>query len=236
MKELEDSKYFPRVLRKCQLQYIGHLVIWLSFYKGVQHVITSAILKKNYLQWVDLCSGSTQPALHLYKKLLPNIPISYTDKFPIYEHVQQQDVLTMPVQENHFYTMFNSFHHFNNTTQKRILNTFATTTSGFLIAEVLEPTIGCFIKVLFASTIGMWLSTPFMKAISIWQIIFTYIIPINVFTVCIDGCISVYKALPQKRMQQLANECSTKGYTITVTKFKSSLFGKILILQGHATG
>jgi hypothetical protein len=234
MNELEDSKFFPLVLRKCQLQYIGHTVVWLAFYKDVAKKIAEKFSAGVYTTWVDLCTGSTLPSSYIHKSLKP-IPVQYTDKFPLYANVMELDVLDATFTNQTFYTMFNSFHHFNTIQQQHIIQKMAQAKASFIIAEVLTPNIQSVIKVLLASTIGMWLTTPFIKPLSIWQIIFTYVIPINVITVCIDGVISVCKALTLQQMQQLATQYSVHGYTITATVQQNSKFGKTFILQGYAS-
>jgi hypothetical protein len=55
-----------------------------------------------------------------------------------------------------------------------------------------------------ASTLGVWFLCPMIRPFEWKRLIFTYILPLNVLTVLIDGYISVFKSK------------SSKDYTLTL--------------------
>ena len=68
MKELEDYDWFPKILRQYQTDYIGSVVKWFNAYSPIIDYLNCQTFyaKTNW----DLCSGSSEPALSIFKKQL----------------------------------------------------------------------------------------------------------------------------------------------------------------------
>jgi hypothetical protein len=192
LKELEDYNWFPRIFRQMQMHYIGEAVVLLNSYKPLQQLFAHIFNKHNYINWSDCCSGSGAPALALHKNSTKNISISLSDKYPIEASIQQQDLLKMSFSSNNMYTIFNAFHHFNKQSQSQVIANAQEANAKLVIVEVLKYNIWGFIQVFLLATIGQWLLTPFMKKLNWQQLLFTYLIPINVLTVLYDGILSVW--------------------------------------------
>eukprot|EP01041_Mallomonas_annulata_P000227 gene227-412_t len=177
MKELEDYNWFPSFLRNYQTEFIGFVVAKFDVYNVfVKHLNTMSLQAKPML---DLCSGSGQPAIYIFKKSNCFTQLILSDKYPnslqfhddkiVYE-MQSTNVLTMHFDATNYYTLFNSFHHF--TDDEKIMTTQKIYDSGAtaFFVEILEPTISCFFKVLFMTTIGCLLLSPFVKPFSLKRI------------------------------------------------------------------
>ena len=229
MKELEDYNWFPQILRKFQLEFIGHFAVAIAIYKPLKKIVLTI---PNINKWVDLCTGASLPAIALHKSSTFNLPLVFTDKFPIYKHVNYEDVLETNFETNTLYTMFNSWHHFTIKEQTLIVNKLTRTNTPFILAEILQPNILSLIKVIVAATLGQLVFTPFIKPFSFNRLVFTYIIPINIITVLFDGIVSVFKSVHIKNVQKFARENSTPNYNINCLILRSSFFNNIYVLKG----
>lgn len=240
LKELEDYNWFPNLFRKFQLEFIGSLVNWFGFYKPIISLAKDLLTMAKTNAVLDLCSGSGEPAVYLQKNLGNNFVTTLTDKFPqkkisttsINYLLQPVDVLNLIPEKEKLYTMYNAFHHFDDEQQRNILQKFSSTQSSILIVEILTPSFFTFLNVVFSGTFGQLLLTPFIKPFSFWRLFFTYIIPVNIFTVVYDGIISVLKSKSVKQYQTLANSITKSNYCIEVLCF-NQWQGKLICIKAN---
>jgi hypothetical protein len=208
MKELEDYNWFPTMLRNFQTDFIGFVVTKLNSYAAFVAYLKSASIPVQTMH--DLCSGSGEPAIAIFRKSNCFSRLSLSDKYPkqfvtaypnISYNQQSIDVLTMEFKANTCYTMFNAFHHFSDTEKRNIAKSMMESRSMAYFVEILEPTFPCILKVILMTTVGSILFTPFILPFSFKRLFFTYVIPVNIFSITIDGIISVLKSrsIPQYR-------------------------------------
>jgi hypothetical protein len=230
MKELEDYDWFPQLLRKQQVGFIGSVVKWFKIYQPLVPILQQAAQQHTLLCITDCCSGSGDPAIWMHQQLTGPVQTTLTDKFPqsaamnhsgIEYKKASSDVLQLQPLPGELYTMYNAFHHFTDEEQKKILQQFADNRSQFLIAELLQPDFLTLLNVIFTSTVGQLLLTPFIRPFSLLRLLFTYLLPINIVTVTYDGIVSVFKSKTVKQYQWLKAQVSTRTYSITVSQIKS---------------
>jgi hypothetical protein len=70
------------------------------------------------------------------------------------------------------------------------------------------------LKIIFTTTIGQIILTPFVKPFSWMRLVFTYIIPINLFTITWDGVVSVLKSESHTKMSDQAKQHLPAGCLI----------------------
>jgi hypothetical protein len=233
LKELEDYEDFPKSLRQFQMDFIGTMTRVLKLYKPIATIIEGSLSNGNKKQIMDLCSGSGHPAIYIHKQLREIDATLLTDKFPqlIKEnkgiiYVENSiDILTMSFNSQYFYTMYNAFHHFTDVEQKSIVSKLKSANASFLIVEILQPNLLSLLQVILASSLGQLLITPFIKPFSSKRLLFTYIIPINIFTVLFDGVVSVIKSKSVNAYKSLLldGELSTNLEIKTIFKFPTTL-------------
>jgi hypothetical protein len=242
LKELEDYNWFPNMFRKFQLEFIGSLVNWFGFYKPIIPLAKNLLANAKTNAVFDLCSGSGKPAIYLQNKLGNNFVTTLTDKFPQKKiptssiiYLQQPiNVLNIITEKEKLYTMYNAFHHFDDEQQRNILQLFSTNQSSILIVEILTPSFFTFLNVVFSGTIGQLILTPFVKPFSFWRLFFTYVIPVNIFTVVYDGIISVLKSKSVKQYQILTSKVIQVNYSIEVLCFHQWQ-GKLICIKANPT-
>ncbi len=240
VKELEDYDWFPRVLRKQQLEFIGNVVKWFKIYQPLVPVLRQQLEQNKLSRITDCCSGSGEPAVWIHGQLQGMVPTTLTDKFPqavaaevtgvVYKKESCDVTRLLPVKDN-LYTMYNAFHHFSTNDQQKILQQLASSRASFLFAEVLQPGIVVLLKTLFTSTIGQLLLAPFVQPFSVTRLLLTYLLPVNIVTVTYDGIISVLKSKTAAQYRQLTAGISQAGYSITVSTVKGN-GAKIVYITG----
>ncbi|MBK9736922.1 MAG: hypothetical protein IPO92_18985 [Saprospiraceae bacterium] len=122
-----------------------------------------------------------------------------SDKFPlnipaypdIHYNTETVDVLDVQPDNKRYFTMYNAFHHFEKEQQLAIVSKILQTNSNLLIVELVQPTFINFVLVTFASIPGVFILTPFIKPFECKRLVFTYIFPVNLLTVLIDGYMSI---------------------------------------------
>jgi len=87
------------------------------------------------------------------------------------------------------------------------------------------------IKIIFTATVIQLLTAPFVKPFSLLRLLFTYIIPVNLFTVAYDGVISVLSSKTAAQYTGLLNNISTQSYRITVNRV-NNWKGNLVYIKG----
>ncbi|HCS19284.1 MAG TPA: hypothetical protein DIW47_01770 [Bacteroidetes bacterium] len=233
MKELEDHSWFPPFLRNFQTEFIGFVVARFHVYEGfVQHLKT---LNLPLQPMTDLCSGSGEPAISIFRKSGCFSQLFLSDKYPnalpfkdgnTVHTILQSDVLEMEFQSGTCYTMFNAFHHFTDEDKIKIVQKMQFSGSRAFLVEVLEPTPFCLLKVFVTGTLGSLLLTPLIFPFSLRRLFFTYVFPVNILTITFDGVVSVYKSRSVKHYQKLFTGL---GETIKTFRLSNGLFSLIVI-------
>jgi len=210
MRELEDLSWFPAALRDFQTGSIGFLVTRFRVYDAFVVYLRTLSLTRQPM-W-DLCSGSGEAAISIFKGSGRFTALTLSDKFPNKAalrdgrstHVPRPvDVLDMRFERGTCYTMFNALHHFSDAEKLGIAQRIQESGATAFFVEVLEPRASCLLKVLFVTVAGTLLLTPFVRPFSFWRLFFTYILPVNLFTIPFDGIVSVLRSRSAQHYQAL---------------------------------
>jgi hypothetical protein len=240
VKELEDYAWFPSILRRWQMDFIGSVAQWAALYRPLVPVLRQLMQQNKVTQLTDCCSGSGIPAIYLHQRLPSGTTTLLTDLYPptfterpgIRYSPTPQDVRQWVPQPNQLYTMYNAFHHFTADEQKALLQNFAHSGAPFCIAEVLQPGPLNLLTILLTTTVGQVLAAPFIRPFSLGRLACTWLLPINLLTVTYDGIVSVLKSNTKKQYEQLMASIATPGYTFAVTVHRH-LAGRIICITGQ---
>lgn len=240
LKELEDYNWFPAILRRWQMQFIGSIAVWAKLYRPLIPILQKIITDNKCTSWQDVCSGGGMPVIFIHNHLSEKIPLLLTDKYPpvSFNNVPMlayastvADVNELEPSRSTVYTMFNALHHFSARQQNELLKKFSSNSVPFLFAEILEPGIFTAVKIFFTGTIIQLLTAPFIKPFSLTRLFFTWIIPVNLLTVTYDGIISVARAKTARQYQEQFKHISTSAYAITVIR-RNNWKGGIVYIKG----
>lgn len=235
VKELEDYSWFPSFLRKMQLEYVGWISVQLKLYAPVLELMQ----RFPSTTWHDLASGSGWPAYYLKKKSNNTIQYTVSDLYPnsisnkvkkyVSTQVEPLDLTAFTPKGGEQYSMFNAFHHFNNTQQRKIIEKIKEARASCLIVEVLEPTYISFLQVTLAAFLLQPLSAWAIQPFSIIRIFTTYLLPIQLMTVAWDGWLSVFKSKSIHQYQQLFNDLANEQFTVEVKRIQQ-LQGNLVVI------
>lgn len=240
IKELEDYKWFPALLRRYQADYIGSLVQWLNIYQPLAPVLEELTDIGRSAMIQDICSGSGIPAIHMQQTMRKKIKTILSDKYPdtVFlnsneaQYLQMStDALLLNPQPGICYTMYNSLHHFSANDQKALIEKMALNKNCFLFAEILQPGIFTMIKIVLTTTLLQLFTAPFIKPFSLLRLLFTYIIPVNLFTSLYDGIISVIRSGSINHYRNLFAALSTNDFEVSVGHY-SNWKGKVIYIKG----
>ncbi|HOZ39646.1 MAG TPA: class I SAM-dependent methyltransferase [Flavobacteriales bacterium] len=200
--ELEDLPGFPPLLRRLQVEYIGWLVERFGVYRPMVPFITEALQLARADHLTDLGSGQGGPIRFLARQgSLAHVHFMLTDRFPtaskdlpvnVEWYGPPVDALGTDIPGTGPLTLFNTFHHFTHTQQEQLIRN--NRGRGVLIHEVLQPDLLVFTKILFTTTVGQLLLAPFVRPFRWERLFFTYVLPVNLFTITWDGLVSVLRA------------------------------------------
>ena len=240
VKELEDQAWFPDVFRRYQVEYIGSIVTWFKFYSPLVADIQKLTDENKTIVIQDLCSGSGIPAIYMHRQLKGNYQTILSDKFPVSSFTnsneisylkEEVDVLLLEPQPSVCYTMYNGFHHFSNTEQQLLVKKMIAKKNPFFIAEILTPGFFTMMKIILTTTLIQLLTAPFVKPFSFTRLFFTYIIPVNLFTVLYDGIISVIRSKTAKQYADLLGSLSANEFKISIHQH-SNWKGRVVCIKG----
>lgn len=226
MKELEDYKWFPKKLRQYQTDYIGFAAIISGIYKPFISYLKKE--QKTGVPMFDLCSGSGEPAVSIYKKSGVFSSLTLSDKYPVHAfrnpdasisyYPASVDASKTDFSNKNTYTMFNAFHHLEIQGQEKSVRAVKESGVTAYFVEILEPTVVCGMKIFLGTTVGVLLLMPFVRPFSLGRLFFTYLIPVNIITIAWDGLLSVARS---KSYNYYANLFKPLGECVTVTRFNS---------------
>jgi hypothetical protein len=230
LKELEDYDWFPKIFRRYQTDYIGYVVARFNIYGPfINYLKNQGPLP---VEMHDLCSGSGEPAISIFKKSGLFSALTLSDKYPVQNFSSEKsiryigesmDALKEPFRKGKLYTIFNAFHHFSDTEKQKITTNIIASDAKAYFVEILSPSLFTLIKILLATTLGTLLLTPFVRPFSWKRMFFTYLLPVNIFTIAYDGIISVMKSLSVSKYRKLFNLQAEKVKVFKIQKGLSSL-------------
>jgi hypothetical protein len=241
IKELEDYSWFPPLLRRFQMDFIGFMVSRLRIYQPAVSLVKRFVENNSVTIIHDTCSGSGAPAIFMHRQINFSGKTVLTDKFPCQSVIDEQriqyinkavDVLDMPVQAGVCYTMYNALHHFTDEQKRQLVQQMQEGKALLLFAEILQPGFVTLVKIIFTTTILQWLLTPFIRPFSLLRIFFTNLLPVNLFTVTYDGVISVFKSSSAAQYRKLFASMQLPNYQISVSEIKNWK-SNIVLIQGN---
>lgn len=242
---MADRDWFPQWMRMHQQEFLGFIAYHFKLYKPLVKVLEPMLNHTFQPEWTDTCSGNGSAALSVERFIKPSPSLILTDKFPpsliqgFQPNIQYDrkplDILVNLPDGHSVITLFNAFHHFTHDEKLDLLHKVAAAKRPFLSVEILRPGVGSYISVLGASTIGQWLFAPFIKPFRLSRLIFTFIIPVHILSVLIDGWISVAKSPGKDEYAKLLSQLPHQtGYKFSVIHMKTK-WNPLTILKGAAT-
>lgn len=239
--ELEDHAWFPNWLRRQQMEFISFAVVAFKVYEPLVGILRKCQVKYALQHWTDCCTGAAGPVHFLVAKGVSVPQIILTDKYllppltpppPIESQLVTVDLLADPIPGDGIITIFNSFHHFRFLERQRLLAQIASTKRPLLVAEITQPTLVSFLLISLTTTLVQFIVAPWVKPFSWRRMIFTYLLPINFFSITWDGWISVMRSLSANDFRHHCQLASTAVYRYQFVQV-GPWWKKVYILTGQ---
>jgi len=192
----------PEAIRSALTEWLRALWEYSRAHTVIVPLLRSAILSSGAERIVDLCSGSSGPAI-------PDIPVILTDKFgPI-----KVDARRVPAELTGMRTLFNSFHHFRPEEARRILEDACMCGQPIGVFEITSREWPKVLLSFPASFIGVYLLIWRMRPIRASWWILTWVIPVIPLVVGWDGLISHLRAYTRSEIEEMTCGLGGKGWT-----------------------
>jgi hypothetical protein len=240
--EIHDQPWFPVLLRDQTTDALQFVLDAGQIYAPITPRLRKALSDTRTNRVVDLCSGAGGPWATLHNSLkaegTPPVKILLTDKYPhatemlnagmpgadgIDSYPEPIDATSVPAKLKGFRTMFSSFHHFETTEARAILQDAVDKKEGIAIFEA----AGTHALTLFSTLLlplGTLLLLPFMRPFQWSRVLWTYLIPVVPFVMFFDGLMSCLRAYSLRELNQLTEDVRSEEYRWSIGEEHGGLF------------
>ncbi len=239
--EFHDQAWFPSSCRDAVTDTLESILGLENLYAPIVPRLRRALQKARTHQVVDLCSGGGGP----WTRMLPafekqeNFPVSVclTDKYPNVEafghasnasqnkigfHSDPVDATHIPAELKGFRTIFTSFHHFQPSEARALLQEAVDNQQGVGIFEVPGRSLLTLLLVFLLPMVAL-VVVPFIRPFRLSRLIWTYLIPVNPIVLFLDGIVSCLRAYSLAELSDLTRGLSASGYTWEIGEEKRRL-------------
>ncbi|WP_150046398.1 hypothetical protein [Methylomonas rhizoryzae] len=232
--EIEDQNWCPKEIRNGVTNFLEYIVRKYHLYHSISPMLFKALQKSNHPCIIDLCSGAGSAWLSILNK--PNNTskdasniihkVILTDLYPNHEafnHARHNfpeiidtcftsvDATEVNPDLKGFRTLFSSFHHFEPSKAKAILQNAVDCKEGIAIFESTQRHPLMLLYMLFTPLIVL-AAAPFIRPFKISHIILTYLLPIIPLVVMFDGIISCLRTYTVDELNGFVNVLRNNSY------------------------
>lgn len=250
--EFHDFRWFPQVWRNLVTDFMAFFATTFKPYRVVSKRLAEVISKSGESTIVDLCSGAGVPTITALKEILQvennQFRVILTDKHPNItalrrlseknsSHVEyiEEPVDAMDIPENlrGFRTFFESFHHFDKVTARKILADAVLKREGIGIFEYTDRNFLVWGPALLLAPIFMIFCTFFIRPVIFQRLLWMVLIPILPIIVTWDGFVSCLRTYSPKELKQLIDSLDASDFQWETGRVRSFWGCHITYLIGY---
>jgi len=228
--ELHKQPWFPRFLRDEITDTLQCAMNFFGAYAPVAPLLHTVLQSTSSANIIDMCSGGGGPWLDLSRRLQITAPTSLqillTDKYPnlaafqsasadsqnhMAFHSAPVDATKVPPELPGFRTMFTSFHHFQPTEARAVLQNAVDARQGIGVFEVTRraPTT---IALMFLWALLPFLLTPWIRPFRWSRLLFTYVFPAIPLVLLFDGIVSCLRTYRPHELREIVAKLTAAEY------------------------
>lgn len=228
--EFEDQPWFPSIVRDLATDYLCFVQSAFGLHRPIVSVLAEALRATGAREILDLCSGGGGPAVSLQQSLAAtglSTQITLTDRFPNRRAFQRIadashgrigfvaesiDARFVPKELGGFRTIFNSFHHFEESDAKKILCCAADAGQAIAVFEYPERNALIVLLTMCLTPFLVALASPFIRPFRWSRLFFTFLVPLVPLTCWWDGVVSHLRAYTVDELRSLADNAVPGSY------------------------
>jgi hypothetical protein len=221
--EIHDSSWFPTFLRDLVTDALQGLWRLGNSYEPILAKLHKALLATDARDVLDLCSGGGGPWRDISRQLDHLHPVSVqvclTDKYPnrcafeqflndsgcrTHSIADPIDATCVPFNLLGFRTMFSSFHHFEPSEARQVLQNAVQAGRGIGIFEVAQRSSKTLAILCMTPLLVLGL-TPGIRPFSWSRLFWTYCLPVIPFVIGFDGLVSCLRAYSEAELREMVD-------------------------------
>lgn len=232
--EIHDQPWFPRFLRDLITEALEAVWNENHTYRSIAAKLREAVAQSGAGQIVDLCSGGGGPWLGLYEDVAAGRPlrIVLTDFYPNARLLREQlpegllarsepvDATSVPEELPGFRTIFSSFHHFDPSAARAILEDAFRRREGIGVFEGARRTPLTLVLTTGVSLLAMKAAAR-ARPVRAQRILWTWLIPAVPAVLWVDGILSCLRSYSIEDLWELTDGLHSLDYRWEVGEGKS---------------
>jgi hypothetical protein len=238
--ELHELPGCPELLRRIATDYLRTVGEVFRAFEPVTPLLTEALEAHGSRRIIDLCSGGGGPVLAVARsaeKRLGFVPeVVLTDLYPNLEafawaaeraprtvsyEPTPVDATAVPDRLHGVRTMFDAFHHFRPEQARQLLADAAARRQPLLVVEATERKLPAMLGMIVLVPLLVLLLTPFVRPLSFGRLWLTYVIPVAVPLILVDGIVSCLRSYTPRELEDMTRGLGTDDYRFRVGQLKS---------------
>jgi hypothetical protein len=234
--ELHEQPWYPASTRRHFQDALGTVVTRLNLYGPASKRVAEILQEVGATEVMDLCSGSSDPLVHLCKQVakhnpdLAGLSVYLTDLFPnvprFSEHQKRHpeivrfsaepiDATNTPARPDlpRVRTILSALHHFQPDQVRAIFKDAAKHADAIVVLDVPPRTRRSLLM-----NVAQWpwiFKTCFTRRAS-WRfpaVLSTIVVPIVPMTLCLDGLVSMLRGYHPQELLDLAREANDQDFS-----------------------
>ncbi|MCU0636413.1 MAG: hypothetical protein MUE41_16210 [Gemmatimonadaceae bacterium] len=231
--EVEDQRWFPRVVRDFATDYLRFASERFALHAPIVPLLTAALARSRSTRIIDLCSGGTGPVPALVRALRAQgvgVEVVLTDLYPnraAFAEVaadaarsggsvtwmdEPVDARAVPATLTGLRTIFNGFHHFRPDDAIEALRDAARCRQPIAIFEYPDRRLRLLPAFALLTPLAVLAVTPWIRPFRWERLLWTYLVPLVPLTCWWDGMVSTLRAYTPDELAALAAATHAEDY------------------------
>lgn len=222
--EFADQPWLPRLFRDLLTELLHYQLDTYRTYWPIIPKLNEALRRSQSTEILDLCSGSGGPLLYL-RPYVRAVRFTLSDKYPNRRALQAlhdtPDVTYLPYpldaraapRLTACRTLFTSFHHFNPSDARRILQSAVEAQAPIAVFEFTERTFAN-IRGMLLAPLAVWRDTWQMRPRRLSRLFWTYVAPVIPFLYTWDGIVSHWRTYRVAELRALTEEFTDYAWEV----------------------
>lgn len=235
--ELEDLRWFPRVLRDGATTYLALITARSGQIEVLVPTLEGLLRRTGELGIVDLCSGGAGPMPEVVARLRARglaVHATLTDFYPnaaalaracansdgaLSYSAEPIDATRVPDELRGARTIWNAFHHFRPVQARAILASAVRAHRPIAVFEIVTREPLHLLGLVFAPLVAL-LTVPFWRPLRVSWLFFSWVVPLLPLVILWDGIVSWLRVYSESELRELVTPFGGDAYDWEIGKIR----------------